>query len=58
MNFDLSKAADILKGKFEGWLENVTSMIPNLLVALLVVVMFYIAGRLLKQFFLKILKME
>jgi len=55
MNFDLSKAADILKGKFEGWLENVTSMIPNLLVALLVVVMFYIAGRLLKQFFLKIL---
>jgi small-conductance mechanosensitive channel len=55
MDFGLSKVVEILTGKFEGWAEGITSMIPNLLVALLVVIIFYLTGRLIKQFFLRVL---
>jgi small-conductance mechanosensitive channel len=54
MNFDLSKAIDILTTKVEDWLEDFTAMIPNLLVAVLIVALFYVFGRLIKRFFLKI----
>jgi len=59
MSFDLSKAIEILTGKIEGWLETLTSMLPNMVVAVLVLVLFYfiarivktIAGRVLNRFF-------
>ncbi|MEQ9298635.1 MAG: mechanosensitive ion channel family protein [Cyclobacteriaceae bacterium] len=41
MKFDLNKAIDILTGKFELWLETLTAMLPNMAVAIIVLVVFY-----------------
>lgn len=49
MNFDLNKALEILQGKLEGWLESLTAMLPNMVVAVLVLVVAYIAATGLKM---------
>ncbi|MEQ8712764.1 MAG: mechanosensitive ion channel family protein [Cyclobacteriaceae bacterium] len=41
MKFDLNKAMDILMGKFEHWLEALTAMLPNMAVAIIVLLVFY-----------------
>ncbi|MCV9385448.1 mechanosensitive ion channel family protein [Reichenbachiella ulvae] len=55
MNFNLSRAIDILQGKLENWLENLTAMLPNLVVAVLVVVFFYFIAKLLRAVAKKLL---
>ncbi len=45
MNFDISKALDIVEGKLESWLETLTSLLPNIVVAVLVMVLFYFLSR-------------
>lgn len=41
MKFSIDKAIGILKEKLETWLESITSMLPNLVVAILVFIAFY-----------------
>lgn len=45
MNFDLKKATNILSQKFDNWLESLTAMLPNVVVALLVLILFYFLAR-------------
>lgn len=48
-SFNIEKAYDLVIGKLQGWLEAFISMLPNLAVALLVMLLFFIAGRLIKK---------
>ncbi|OEK02909.1 hypothetical protein BFP97_15865 [Roseivirga sp. 4D4] len=45
MNFDLSQALSIVQNKLEGWLEKITALLPNIVVSLLVMVLFYFLSR-------------
>lgn len=49
MNFDITKAIEILTGKLEGWLEGFTSMLPNMLVALLALAAFFMLAKFSKR---------
>ena len=59
MEFGLNKAIEILTEKLEGWLTSLTSMLPNMLVAILVLVIFYfiakgvrlVSSKLMNRFF-------
>jgi small-conductance mechanosensitive channel len=59
MDFGLTKAIEILTNKLQGWLESLTSMLPNFVVAVLVLIVFFflakgtkaIASRLFKKFY-------
>lgn len=59
MDFGLTKAIDILTNKLQGWLESLTSMLPNFVVAVIVLIVFFflakgtkaIASRLFKKFY-------
>lgn len=55
MNFNFSKATDILNTKLEHWLEGLTSMLPNLVVAVVVLLFFYLFARVTKSLTTKIL---
>lgn len=45
MDFDLQKALDILQEKLTGWLDLLVAMLPNIVVALMVLVAFYFISR-------------
>lgn len=45
MNFNLNKAIEILNSKLEGWLESLVAMLPNLVVAILVLLVSYLIAR-------------
>jgi len=45
MNFDLAKAIDILQTKFETWLETLTNMLPNFMVAIFILILFYFLSK-------------
>lgn len=49
MNFGISDAVKIVSDKLQGWLETLTSMLPNIVVALLVFLAFYIVSRIVKS---------
>lgn len=49
MEFNLNKVIEILSGKLSGWLEALTSMLPNLVVAFFVLIVSYVTARMLKM---------
>ncbi|MGB3468208.1 MAG: mechanosensitive ion channel domain-containing protein, partial [Cyclobacteriaceae bacterium] len=49
MKFSIEKAIGILKDKIEAWLEGLTSMLPNLVVAIIVFILFYIIAGFAKK---------
>lgn len=55
-NLDVNKAYDLVVGKLETWLSTAIEMLPNLVLALLILVVFYLLGRLLKNFARKLLE--
>lgn len=50
------KAIQNLVGKLQGWLESLIVMLPNLIGAALIVVLFWVAARLLRKLVLKLLQ--
>tara|TARA_R110001592_G_C13151154_1_gene748159 strand:+ start:1769 stop:2686 length:918 start_codon:yes stop_codon:yes gene_type:complete len=55
MDFGINDAANIVSTKLKGWLEALTSMLPNIVVALLVLTIFYALSRLVKAGFRKLI---
>jgi small-conductance mechanosensitive channel len=55
MELNFSRAIGILNEKLENWLENLIAMLPNLVVALIVLIAFYVLARILKSLFGKLL---
>ncbi len=55
MKFDLKKAIDILTTKIEGWLENSTAMLPNIIIAVVIMIVFYLIARAAKSIARKVL---
>lgn len=49
MDFNLSKAVEILYQKVASWLEGLTSMLPNMVVAMLVMLFAYVIARLSRK---------
>jgi len=49
MDFNISKAANLIAGKVEQWIETLIAMLPNLVVAVIVLVLFYLAGRIVRR---------
>lgn len=45
MNFDLTQAITILENKLEGWMEGLTALLPNIVVSILVLILFYFLSR-------------
>lgn len=45
MNFDIEKAINIVADKLNRWLEDIIAMLPNIFVAMLVLLMFYLLAR-------------
>ncbi|MEQ6165814.1 mechanosensitive ion channel [Ekhidna sp. MALMAid0563] len=56
MDFGITKAINILTDKLQGWLESLTAMLPNFVVAALVLMVFYFLARGAKLLSTKILK--
>lgn len=48
MNFNIKDAIEIVYGKVESWLESLTSMLPNLVVSVLVLVAFFFLAKIVK----------
>ncbi len=48
MNFSIPKALDIVIEKVEIWIENLISMLPNMMVAVLILVSFFLTARLVR----------
>ena len=48
MNFNIKKALQIVIEKLEGWLELLTEMLPNFVVSILVLILFYFLSRALR----------
>jgi len=53
MNFNLKEAIQLVFGKIESWLEIVVSMLPNLVVATLVLIAFYFIAKIVRGLFSK-----
>ena len=53
-NFDVEKAYKLITNKLETWVEQMIEMLPNLALAILVVVLFYLLARLVKRLGLKL----
>ncbi|WP_456458913.1 mechanosensitive ion channel family protein [Reichenbachiella sp.] len=49
MEFNLNKAIEILSGKLSSWLEALTALLPNMVVAVFVLVVSYVVARMLKM---------
>lgn len=49
MNLDLKRSIDILTGKLENWLEGLTSMVPNFVVAIFILTIFYFLARVVRN---------
>ena len=47
--FNLSTAYDLVLGKVEGWIETLISMLPNLVVAILVLILFFLTAKGVKK---------
>ncbi|SNS84570.1 Mechanosensitive ion channel [Ekhidna lutea] len=45
MEFGITKAVEILTDKLQGWLESLTAMLPNFVVAIVVLVLFFFLAR-------------
>lgn len=54
-NIDVNEAYNLVTGKLETWLSTAIEMLPNFALALLVLIIFYVTGRLLRNFVKKIL---
>lgn len=55
-NLDVNKAYDLVVGKLETWLSTAIEMLPNLALALLVLVLFYVIGKLFRKFVRRLLE--
>lgn len=55
MLMEISKAYDLIVGKLETWLNTAISMLPNLVIALLVVIIFYVVSKSLRRLFERLL---
>lgn len=49
-NLDMNNAYDLIAGKLETWLSTAIEMLPNFALALLVLVVFYVIGKLIRNF--------
>lgn len=49
-NLDINGAYDLIAGKLETWLTTTIEMLPNIVIALLVLILFYVLGRMLRKF--------
>lgn len=56
INFDISKAYGLVTDKLETWLSTAVKMLPNLVVAILVLLAFVFIGKLLKKLFNRIFR--
>ncbi|MFT6871889.1 MAG: small conductance mechanosensitive channel [Roseivirga sp.] len=45
MKFDLSQALTIVEDKLDRWLQNLTSLLPNIVVSIIILVIFYFLSR-------------
>ncbi len=48
-NFDINNAVNILTGKLKEWLEKLIAMLPNFVIAILVLVAFFLLARLARK---------
>ena len=55
INFDISKAYDLVTERLENWLNSGIKMLPNLVMAILVLLLFVLLGKLIRRFLSKIL---
>ncbi|MFY0598892.1 MAG: mechanosensitive ion channel [Cyclobacteriaceae bacterium] len=55
MKFDINEAVSLAIGKIENWLESLSSMLPNLAVALMILILFFFIARLTKKLTKRIL---
>ncbi|GAB5522380.1 MAG: hypothetical protein Roseis2KO_02520 [Roseivirga sp.] len=56
MKFDINQAFSIVQEKIEGWLETLASLLPNIVVAIFVLILFYFISRLARKATLRLLK--
>jgi small-conductance mechanosensitive channel len=56
LNIDVTKAYDLLADKLEGWLAAAIKMLPNLVVAILVLLVFVFMARLVKNLLSKLFR--
>ena len=56
VNFDINKAYELVTGKLEAWIKTAVEMLPNLALAVLVLVAFVLVGKLFKKLFENIFK--
>lgn len=49
-NLDLNGVYELVAGKLETWLNTTIEMLPNLALALLVLILFYVIGKVLRRF--------
>ncbi len=54
MQFDISKALNLVANKLQQWLEQFIAMLPNLTVAIIVITLFYFLAKIIKQFSAKL----
>lgn len=52
---ELDSAYELIMGKVEGWITTAIEMLPNLAIALLVLVVFYVLGKLIRRLVKKLL---
>lgn len=55
-NLDVNGAYNLVAGKLETWLNTAIEMLPNLVLALLVLIVFYVFGKLLRKFVRRLLE--
>ncbi len=48
MKFDLNKAVGIIFDKLDGWLQSLVAMLPNAIVAVLIIIVFFILAKFLR----------
>ena len=56
MNLDLESPLKLVTDKLEGWIQSFLSHLPNLVVAILVVVLFFLLAKLLRSTAIKLLR--
>lgn len=55
MHFDFEKALTIVTSKLEGWLESLTALLPNMVVAVFILAIFYVLSKLVRRISTKLL---
>jgi len=56
LKLNIEKAINLVSGKLQNWLEVIVSMLPNVLVAILTMILFVIIARVARLIALKLLK--